>query len=93
MRLESPAINRFIAEHPNWRYADHALHATFTFATFRDAVEAFMTIARQAEVADHHPDLTNRYTTLTIALTSHDAGGVTERDLELARQINTALAS
>jgi 4a-hydroxytetrahydrobiopterin dehydratase len=46
-------------------------------------------IASMAEVADHHPDWSNSYNTVTIALTSHNKGCVTQRDSSLAEQINT----
>lgn len=88
MLLDEPTIHAFLADHPQWRYANDALHITLTFDTFMDAVSAFNAIAHAAEAADHHPDLANSYTTLTVALTSHDAGGVTDRDLALATQID-----
>jgi 4a-hydroxytetrahydrobiopterin dehydratase len=75
---------------PNgWRHEDNALRREFTFTDFAEAF-AFMTaIANMAEVADHHPDWSNSYNTVTIALTSHDKGCVTQRDSSLAEQINT----
>jgi len=75
---------------PNgWRHEDNALRREFTFTNFTEAF-AFMTaIANMAEAADHHPDWSNSYNTVTIALTSHDKGCVTQRDSSLAEQINT----
>ena len=78
---------------PNgWRHEDNALRREFTFTNFKEAF-AFMTaIADMAEAADHHPDWSNSYNTVTIALTSHDKGCVTQRDSSLAEQINTLIA-
>lgn len=75
---------------PNgWRHEDNALRREFSFTDFAEAF-AFMTaIAEMAEAADHHPDWSNSYNTVTIALTSHDKGCVTQRDSSLAEQINT----
>lgn len=65
------------------------LHREFTFADFSEAF-AFMTrVALAAEKADHHPDWSNSWNSVVIDLTSHDAGGLTDRDRRLASVINT----
>jgi len=75
-----------------WRHEDNALRREFTFTNFKEAF-AFMTaIADMAEAADHHPDWSNSYNTVTIALTSHDKGCITQRDSSLAEQINSLVA-
>jgi 4a-hydroxytetrahydrobiopterin dehydratase len=75
---------------PNgWRHEDNALHREFTFANFADAFAFMTSIAEMAEAADHHPDWSNSYNTVAIALTSHDKGCVTKRDSSLAEQINS----
>jgi 4a-hydroxytetrahydrobiopterin dehydratase len=75
---------------PNgWRHEGNALRREFSFTNFKEAF-AFMTaIAEMAEVADHHPDWSNSYNKVAIALTSHDKGCVTNRDSSLAEQINS----
>ena len=71
-----------------WAVVDGKLHRELTFADFAEAF-AFMTrVAAAAERADHHPDWSNSWNTVTIDLTSHDAGGITARDLALAEAIN-----
>lgn len=71
-----------------WREEDNALHGTFEFTDFKEAF-AFMTkVAELAEEAQHHPDWSNSYNKVEIILTTHDAGGVTEKDYELARAIS-----
>ena len=75
---------------PNgWRHEDNALRREFTFTNFAEAFTFMTSIAEMAERADHHPDWSNSYNTVTIALTSHDKGCVTQRDSSLAEQINT----
>ena len=75
---------------PNgWRHEDNALRREFTFTNFKEAFAFMTSIAEMAEAADHHPDWSNNYNTVTIALTSHDKGCVTQRDSSLAEQINT----
>ena len=73
-----------------WRYDGEAraIRRSFVFADFSEAF-AFMTrVALAAEKADHHPDWSNVWNRVEIALTTHDAGGVTDRDVALAATIN-----
>ncbi len=71
-----------------WTLGPAGLHRTFTFADFAEAF-AFMTrVAALAEEADHHPDWSNSWNTVTIDLISHDVGAVTDRDHRLARRID-----
>ena len=75
---------------PNgWRHEDNALRREFTFANFTEAFAFMTSVAVMAEAADHHPNWSNSYNTVAIALTSHDKGCVTQRDSSLATQINT----
>ena len=80
-----------IPEH--WTHEDNMLKREIRCADVSTAV-AFMTqVAMLAEQANHHPNWSNIYNVVTIALTSHDAGNVvTEKDLLLARRINSVLA-
>ena len=75
---------------PNgWRHEDNALRREFTFENFAEAFAFMTSVADMAEAADHHPDWSNSYNTVAIALTSHDKGRVTQRDSSLAEQINS----
>ena len=76
------------AELPGWTFSEKRIERSFRFADFSEAF-AFMTrVALAAEKADHHPDWSNGWNRVDIALSSHDAGGVTERDIALARAID-----
>ena len=77
---------------PAWAYTDGKLHREYRFADFACAF-AFMTrIAIQADKADHHPEWFNVYNRVEVWLTTHDAGGVTEKDFALAAQMDAAAA-
>ena len=78
---------------PDWDHdeARDAIVRTFTFADFSEAF-AFMTrVAMLAEVADHHPEWSNVYNRVEILLTTHDAGGLSGRDIEMAEAIEALL--
>jgi 4a-hydroxytetrahydrobiopterin dehydratase len=77
---------------PGWEVVDGKLHRELAFADFSEAF-AFMTrVALLAERADHHPDWSNSWNRVVIDLVSHDAGGLTDRDVALAAAINTLVA-
>ena len=65
-----------------------ALLRTFKFANFSEAFGFLTRVALHAEKVDHHPEFTNVWNRVDFRLTSHDAGGVTERDVKLAEAIN-----
>ncbi|MDQ6696426.1 MAG: 4a-hydroxytetrahydrobiopterin dehydratase [Actinomycetota bacterium] len=72
----------------SWSLVDGKLHREFQFADFNEAFGFMSRVALLAEKADHHPDWSNSWNTVVIDLVSHDAGGVTDRDRELAAAIN-----
>lgn len=79
---------------PQWTYAParRAIHRTIRFKDFGEALAAMVRIGIEAEKADHHPEWSNVYNVLNIWLTTHDAGGVSLRDIELARLIDRLTA-
>ena len=73
---------------PGWELRDNALHRELKFRNFVDAF-AFMTaVALVAERMNHHPEWSNVYNKVTIRLTTHDEGGISEKDFALAAEIN-----
>lgn len=73
---------------PGWSHEGDALRKTFKFDNFRAAMAFMVRLGYEAEQRDHHPELFNVYSTVEIALNTHDAGGkVTEKDADLARAI------
>jgi 4a-hydroxytetrahydrobiopterin dehydratase len=91
-KLTPREVGAALKKRPGWKKVrgQDAITRTFVFADFRRAF-AFMTAAALvAEKMDHHPDWSNSYKTVVVTLTSHDAGGITERDLTLAKAMDDA---
>ena len=89
-QLSDEAISKFLAEHPKWARSGNEIRRTYEFPQFLAGIEWVGRIARLAEAADHHPDIDIRWRKITLALTTHDAGGLTFRDTELAAQCDAA---
>lgn len=77
---------------PNWRFETNALHRSLEFADFTAAVGFIIRLALHAEKQNHHPEITNVYNRVVLRLTTHDAGGVTDRDFKLAETVDQLLA-
>jgi 4a-hydroxytetrahydrobiopterin dehydratase len=73
---------------PAWRRQGDAIVRTFQFPDFPAAVTFVNQVAALAEAAAHHPDIDIRWNRVTLLLTTHDAGGLTEKDFSLARQVD-----
>lgn len=71
---------------PHWSKRGQTIIRTFTFAGFLESIDFVNRIAGKAERSRHHPDITIRYNKVTLKLTTHDAGGLTQKDFSLARQ-------
>ena len=84
--LSPEAVKTEIAKLSGWRLADDgkAIAKSFEFADFSEAFGFMARAALVAERMDHHPDWSNSYKTVKVALSSHDAGGLTARDFKLA---------
>ena len=76
-----------------WTYANNSIVRDFEFKNFSEAFGFMSAVAFLAERANHHPNWTNVYNKVSIALSTHDAGGITENDLSLAKQIDELAAS
>lgn len=92
-RLSESAIKDRLKEMDGWEYNENAIHTTIEFKDFKDAFSVMTRIAFEAEMQQHHPDWTNVYNKLLITLTTHDAGGVTEKDFVLANTIDKIVFS
>ena len=84
------SLNERIPE--GWEIENNALRREFRFLDFRAAFSFMTAVALLAERHNHHPDWTNSYNTVKIALTTHSQGRVTTKDCQLAREINESLA-
>jgi 4a-hydroxytetrahydrobiopterin dehydratase len=88
-KLSDLEIQRALPTLPGWARRGDALVKTFTRPTFANGIAFVGRIAEVADTMDHHPDIDIRYTKITCALSSHDAGGITQRDLDLASKIES----
>ncbi len=86
--LTQEQITGALTELTDWSYEDGALVRTFRFADFVHAVDFVEHLAEIAEERQHHPDIDIRYNKVTLRLSSHDAGGITDRDVGLAQAID-----
>jgi 4a-hydroxytetrahydrobiopterin dehydratase len=87
-KLSDPEVRKALGELPRWKQNGAAIERTFEFPSFLPGIEFVNRVARAAEEAQHHPDITINYNKVTLSLTSHDSGGVTARDLNLAKKID-----
>jgi 4a-hydroxytetrahydrobiopterin dehydratase len=88
VRLEETEIRRRMGSLPGWRLEGDALHRELRFPDFVTAFGFMTSVALIAERMNHHPEWSNVYGTVTIRLTTHDAGGVSERDFALAAEVS-----
>lgn len=73
---------------PGWSRDGDALNRRFTFSTFPAGIAFVDRVAQVAEQMGHHPDITISYNVVTLRVSTHDAGGVTEKDVNLARRLD-----
>lgn len=87
-RLDETGIVQALRQTPGWERAGTEIKRTYRFKDFREALAFVNRAGELAERAGHHPDIDIRYSAVTLALTTHDAGGLTAKDFELARTID-----
>ena len=89
--LSEPEIQQALSQLPNWRLEGGEFVRDFSFGDFREAMSFVNSVAALAERAGHHPDIDIRYNKVKATLSSHDAGGITDRDVKLAIEISGLL--
>jgi 4a-hydroxytetrahydrobiopterin dehydratase len=92
-KLTDTARNEALKALTDWQFdgKTNAIRRDFKFRDFREAFGFMTKVALLAEKADHHPDWSNSYNRVSVSLTNHDAGGVTVRDIALAKAIDGLL--
>jgi 4a-hydroxytetrahydrobiopterin dehydratase len=88
-KLPPEEIKNRLASLSGWQLADNAIKKQLKFNDFMSAIAFVNRVAVEAEAIDHHPDITINYTRVTMALSTHSAGGITEKDFALAQQIDS----
>ena len=86
IKMEPAKIILALSALPQWRRDGEIISRTFVFKDFPAAMKFVNHVAELAEQAQHHPDVDIRWNKVTLALTTHDAGGLTEKDFALAKQ-------
>lgn len=86
--LNDTEISKALESLPGWTRENQKIKQTFKFKDFVSAVDFVNRLVEPAEAAAHHPDLAISYNQVTVELTTHDAGGITQKDLELAKTIS-----
>lgn len=89
--LSPTEIQSQLAALPDWMLEGNTIKTTLNFKDFIEAVEFINQVVAPAEAAGHHPDLYISYNKVIIQLTSHDAGGLTQKDFSMAKALSTLL--
>ena len=89
-KLSDAELKSALAELPGWALEGGMLQKTYKHATFPEAIVFVTAVAHLAELANHHPDVDIRYSNITLRLTTHDSGGITAKDVDLAREVEAA---
>lgn len=86
--MSDDEIEERLEELEDWAWVDESIQRTIEFDGFLDAIDFINRIANHADEADHHPEIFNVYNTVELSLTTHDAGGLTHQDFDLAAKID-----
>lgn len=81
-------INDFLSDHPAWDQEGSSISRTFEFENFNESMGFVTRVAIAAEKANHHPDIDIRWNKVTLTLSTHDEGGLTAKDFDLAGKID-----
>jgi 4a-hydroxytetrahydrobiopterin dehydratase len=90
--LTSKQISLHLKDVPNWSKRAQTIVRTFKFEGFLKSIDFVNRIARKAQKINHHPDIDIRFDKVTLTLTTHDEGGITEKDFSMARQSDEVFA-
>ncbi len=91
--LTDDQVNTALPDLDGWELADGTLRRSVKFGSFLAGIDAVRRVAERAEAADHHPDIDIRWRTVTFVLVTHSEGGITDKDVAMAGEINRLLAA
>jgi len=91
-KLDDIQLATAVSSLPDWKLEQGELIRYITFEGFTQSIDFVNRIAAFAEAANHHPDIDIRYNKVRLALVTHDSGGITQKDIDLATSIETALS-
>ena len=87
--LEKSELEEAISKFPKWEYQEESLKQDFIFSDFREAFEFMVQVAEIAETLNHHPDWSNSWNEVSIAISTHSAGGLTALDLKFVEKVES----
>lgn len=87
-RLDDTARHEFLAAHDDWSLEGESISKTFMHRDFNEAMGFVMRVALASEIADHHPDIDIRWNKVSLVLSTHEQGALTEKDTALAAQFD-----
>ena len=91
--LPPSEVEGWVKAHPRWRFGDGKIRKRYVFQSFRSAIVFVNRVATISDELKHHPEIRINHDRVLLRLWSHDAGGVTERDLKLAERIDFATSA
>ena len=89
-KLAAEEITKSLKELPGWQLADNTIKKQYTLPSFMDGIRFVDRVAQLAEMADHHPDILINYKRVTMTLSTHSEGGITQKDFDLAKEMEKA---
>jgi 4a-hydroxytetrahydrobiopterin dehydratase len=92
-KVSAESIKGWLTARKGWKRRANKLTKAFEFDSFRDSIVFVNRVATLADGMNHHPDIDVRYATVIVTVTTHDAGGITDKDLDLAEQIDFATSA
>ncbi|MGB5245490.1 MAG: 4a-hydroxytetrahydrobiopterin dehydratase [Woeseia sp.] len=92
-KIDANTVTRRLGDLPGWALEDEKLTREFQFANFVEAFGFMTRAAIEAEKADHHPEWFNVYKKVKVQLTTHECGGISERDFKLAKVMNKLVSN
>lgn len=90
-KLTDSEVQTALKSLPGWSVESGAIVKTYKFGKFADGIAFVQRVAVEADKMDHHPDIDIRYTKILVALSTHDAGGITGMDTKLASRIESVV--
>jgi len=88
MKLNSQEISDKLNRLNGWKLEDNAIRKVYLFKDFAESMKFVNKVAEMAEEMDHHPDIFIQYNRVTLTLSTHSAGGITEKDFDLATRVD-----
>lgn len=92
-KLSAQDIETRLQDFPEWTLLGDSMQRTFAFEDFLGSMAFVKRVAELAEAHQHHPDIMIRYNKVTLTLSTHDAGGLTDKDFELAHDIDACFVA